>query len=305
MVHSDLHMVFPNITAGNSESTSSELYIEEFRKHMLATNMYTNYDNWISSITNDQKQGVIREKDAANMVHILSMKTYEALYKTLLIWMPEKMNIAAANEILKILEEPTDRTVIFLISDNREAILPTILSRAQIIPVRRIDNESLLKAIQTKYNIAGHENEVLSAAEGDYLAALQYLSPNNPDTEFSHMFVEWMRKLFKLNMAPLSAWVDSVHNWKNRDRQKQFLKYSQEALRACFLKSTTGLVLAHRLQFGDIKFNEHFPFMITTNNIERINQAFDEAIMAIDRNGYAKLVFMQLSFTLSVLLKKA
>ena len=305
LVHSDLHMVFPNITAGSSDTTSAELFIEEFRKHMLETNMYTSYENWISCITSDQKQGIIREKDAANMVQILSMKTYEAPYKTLLIWMPEKMNNPAANEILKILEEPTDRTIIFLISDNREAILPTILSRTQLIPVPRIDNESLLTAIQKKYNITGHESEVVSAAEGDYIAATRYLSADNPDHEYAHLFVEWMRKLFKLNMAPLSAWVDNIYNWKNRDKQKQFLSYSQEALRACFLKTTSGLILAHRMQFSDAKFNEKFPFMITSNNIERINQAFDEAIMAIDRNGYAKLVFMQLSFTLSVLLKKA
>lgn len=306
LMHADLHLIFPTAVPNGTkaENVCSDMYLEEFRNMVLKNNGYINYDDWIGYQCADKKQGMIREKDASNIVQMLSMKTYEAKNKVLIIWKPDKMNAAAANEVLKTLEEPTDNTAILMVSDAAESILPTIMSRSQVVRVPRIDEASIVQAVAAQNNIAGIEAAVASASEGDYIRALQYTDASNTERQYAEMFVQWMRKLFKLNMVPLSAFVDSLHGM-SRDEQQQFLRYSQEAVRACFLKTAAGIVLAHRIQFGDAKFNERFPCMISANNIERINAALDEAIMAIARNGYDKLVFMKLSFTLSSLLKKA
>jgi DNA polymerase-3 subunit delta' len=126
--------------------------------------------------------------------------------------------------------------------------------------------------------------------------------PEERRAEFAKMFVSWMRLLFKLDMRTLSAWVDQTATI-GRESQKRFLQYVQESLRACFLKSVAGIALPGELEFGDEKFDSSFPAMVTTRNVEKMNQALTDAIYAIERNAYAKITFMQLSFTMSKLIK--
>lgn len=307
LVHPDLHFSFPTAPRSSSDKTDSlvaSMYVEDFRNWVLKREGYGSYDDWMTALGVEKKQGQMRAKDAVEILRNISMKSYEAPYKMVIVWMADKMNITCANDLLKTLEEPTPNTVIMLVAENREDILPTIISRTQLISLPPIDNQSLVNAVQMRENIIGKESEVVSAADGDFMAALNYLDSENPEREYSELFVQWMRRLFKLNMAPLSQWVDEVHAWGNRDKQKKFLMFAQDAFRACFLKTVAGLELTYRLQFGDEKFNNAFPNMITHNNIEAICSALDEAIYAIERNAYAKLVFMKLSFTLSSLLKK-
>jgi DNA polymerase-3 subunit delta' len=214
------------------------------------------------------KQGVIRERDAANIVKTLALKSYESGYKVLIIWLAERMNLSAANELLKTLEEPSAGTLLLLVAENRDRMLSTILSRVQTVVVPN--------------TVSGFSAEKKAA--------------------FAQMFVSWMRLLFKLNMQTLSAWVDQTHAL-GREQQKQFLQYSQEAIRACFLKTAAGITLPGELEFGDEKFDNFFPAMVTPRNVEQMNEAMTNAIYAIERNAYAKITFMQLSFTMSKLIK--
>lgn len=306
LVHADLHLVFPTAVPKGmkAEGLSSKMFMETFVNYALRTGLYATYEDWIAEHCDEKKQGMIRETDASNIVKELSMTTYESRYKTLVVWMPEKMNDRAANEVLKMLEEPTANTVILMVSDNGEGILPTIMSRSQLVRVPRIDDESLMAALASRADVSGRRDEIVSAAEGDFVKALRYVDESSEEKRYATLFVEWMRRLFKLNMAPLIQWVDEMHKL-SRDEQQTFLRYAQDSMRACFLKTAAGITLAHRVQFGDAKFNERFPLQISASNIEQINAALDEAIMAIGRNAYDKLVFMKLSFTLSTLLKKA
>ena len=145
--------------------------------------------------------------------------------------------------------------------------------------------------------------DLVAAAEGDVTEARRLVEQSEAEQTFARMFVTWMRQLFKLNMANLSAWVDEMATM-GREQQKLFLRYAMDSLRACYLKSGAGVEQSYKLQFGDDKFNAAFPFMITPNNVERLEQAFTEAHHAIERNAYAKLVFMELSFRISKALKK-
>lgn len=270
LIHSDLHLVFPNsaTTTVKGNEVCAESFQEKFREFLNKFNQCGTEDQWYELLDIANKQGLIRERDAANIVKTLSLKSYEGGYKVLIIWLAERMNTPAANELLKTLEEPSEGTLILLVCENRDKMLSTIISRVQTVVVPSI--------------ASGFSAEKKAA--------------------FGKMFVSWMRLLFKLNMRTLSAWVDQIHTL-GREQQKQFLQYSQEAIRACFLKTVAGIALPGELEFGDEKFDTSFPAMITTRNVEKMNDAITDTIYAIERNAYAKISFMQLSFTMSKLIK--
>lgn len=264
--HSDLHLFFPSATTDKIKSNpSSADFQQEFRDFMGKYRQHGTINQWYDFLGVDNKQGMIREKDADNLVKELGITSYEGRYKVVIIWMADKMNITMANKILKNLEEPSPQTLIILVAESTEKILPTIISRTQLVRI------PALHGVRTDVNP-------------------QYYS----------LFVTWMRQLFKLNMSTLSAWVDSIHAL-GREQQKMFLLFAQDALRECFLRNNANLPM--NIDFGDEKFNAMFPTMITPRNIERLNNAFDEAIFAIERNAYAKIAFMQLSFNISKGLK--
>ena len=269
LVHTDLHLVFPSATTSTVTSKPcSEDFQEEYRQFLLDSRQRGSEDDWYAALGIDNKQGMIRERDADNIVRTLSLKSYEGGYKVLVVWLAERMNLTCANKLLKTLEEPTDKTLVILVAESRDGLLQTILSRVQQIVVPDLG--------------AGISAERQST--------------------FAAMFVSWMRLLFKLNMQQLSAWVDQTAGI-GREIQKQFLQYAQESLRACFLKTAAGIALTRELQFGDEKFDTSFPAMITVNNIEQMMRALNEAAYAIERNANAKITLMQLSFTLSKQIK--
>ena len=270
LMHTDLHFVFPSTTTSTVTSKPcSEDFQAEFRDFLNEYHQYGKEDDWYAQLGVDNKQGIIREKDADNIVKTLALKAYEGGYKVVVMWMAERMNRECANKLLKTLEEPTEKTLLLLVVESRDRMLSTIISRVQQVVVPDMGMG------------LSEERRV----------------------EYARLFVSWMRLLFKLDMRTLSEWVDQTATI-GRESQKRFLQYVQESLRACFLKTAAGIALPGELEFGDEKFDTFFPTMITVNNIEQMNQAITDAMYAIERNAYAKITFMQLSFTLSKLIKK-
>ena len=268
LMHPDLHFVFPNASTPRVSSSSywSGDFAPEFRDFVAERHALGSLDEWYAFLGIENKQGMIRELDAAHIVQDLSLKSYEGGWKMMLVWMPEKMNPAAANELLKTLEEPTPRTLIMMVGESDERLLPTIRSRVQTVRLRPV--------------------------EPDRRAA---------SAEFAALLVEWLRLLFKLKMRELSAEVDKLAAL-GRERQKQFLAYALDVVRDCFLNTTAGRPVT--IGSGDDKFDASFPRMVTPNNVELIQKALDEALFAIERNANAKIAFMQLSFSMSKALKK-
>ena len=268
LVHPDLHFVFP--TAATAKVTGSYWsgdFMAEFREFLTEHNALGTVDEWYAHLGIENKQGMIRELDAAHIVQDLALKSYEGGWKMMVVWMAEKMNTAAANELLKTLEEPTPGTILMLVCESDERMLSTIRSRVQTIKVK---SEGL-------------------KANGE------------ADAAFAGLLVEWLRLLFKLKMKELAAQVDKMAAL-NREQQKQFLTYALGVMRDCFLHGAAGLPVD--IGSGDQKFDTMFPTMVTMNNIELIEKALDEAIMAVERNANAKIALMQLSFNMSKALKK-
>ena len=269
LMHPDLHLIFPNAATAKVSGSNiwSGDFAAEFREFLLTKQGYGTLDEWYTGLGIENKQGMIREQDAAHIVSDLALKSYEGGWKMTVIWMAEKMNTSAANELLKTLEEPTPGTLLLLVAESDERLLPTIRSRVQTVRLR--------------------------AESGERRAENQ--------EEFAQMLVEWLRLLFKLKMRELSAQVDKLAAM-NREQQKQFLGYTLGVMRDCFLHGAAGMPVV--IGSGDQKFDAMFPQMITANNIELIDSALNEALYAIERNANAKIALMQLSFSMSKALKK-
>lgn len=268
LMHPDLHIVFPTAaTSRVKEKPWSGEFQGEFRDFLLATKGAGSVDDWYESLGIDNKQGLLRELDADNVVETLSLKAYEGGWRVMVIWMAEKMNAAFANKLLKTLEEPLPRTLLLLVATDDEKMLSTIKSRVQTIKVK---GERLM--------VKGNEN-----------------------AEYAEMLVGWLRMLFKLKMKDLSGQVDKMAAL-NREQLKRFLQYALGVMRDCFLCSAAGMPCS--LSSGDEKFDAQFPKMITMNNVEAVEAAFDDALFAIERNAYAKIALMELSFRMSKALKK-
>ena len=304
-MHSDLFFVFPN-TARNSNHKEPRAidFLEDFRNHTLDCGFYTTINDFYQSMNLEAKSSQINVRDSAYIVSKLSLKSYEGGYKIMIIWLPEKMNAEAANKLLKTIEEPSPKTLILLVAERQDLILQTILSRTQRVNVPKIDVQSLEAQIAKVGTSLPPEraSQIAQISEGDYLVAKDLLKTSDLNQLFATLFVDWMRKLFKLDMFSLSKTIDEI-NKLSREQQKQFLEYVQESFRACFLKNVAGISYDYHLNFGDQKFNTFFPTMITTKNIEKIEKSVTDAQYNILRNAYAKLIFMDLSFTLSKMFK--
>lgn len=303
LAHSDLHLFFPTTTTNSVKSNPASADFQgEFREFLQTNGQYVTLDDWYAFMDVENKQGAINVRDSEEIVKTLGLKAYESAYKVVVVWMVEKMRTDAANKLLKVLEEPTPNTLFLLVAESQDKLLSTIISRTQLVRVGKIDGKSLAEAFKDQTGSLT-EADFVAAAEGSYIQARKNLSQTEQDALFGEMFVEWMRQLFKLNMASLSQWVDRVHSM-GREQQKQFLLYAMDALRACFLKTSAGVVLNHKLQFGDEKFNTQFSNFITANNIETLNEDFNQTLYTIERNAYDKIAFMELSFRISKALKK-
>ena len=268
LMHPDLHLFFPNATTSRvKKDPSCADFQEEFRNFLLEHRALGTADEWFASLDIENKQGQINVRDAADIIQSISLKSYEGGWKMVVVWMAEKMNEQAANELLKTLEEPTPGTIIILVAESDERLLQTIKSRVQVIKVK------------------GDGSETKSEA----------------DAMFAPLLVAWLRLLFKLKMKQLADHVDKLAAL-GREQQKQFLQYSLGVMRGCFLASAAGL--PYSIGSGDEKFDAMFPKMVTTNNIEAISAAFSEAIYAVERNAYSKIALMELSFRMSKALKK-
>lgn len=268
LAHPDLHLIFPNATTDRVKSNPSCAdFQSEFREFLRANGGCGTLEEWYDCLGIDNKQAIIRESDAADIVRTLAMKPYEGGWRMLVIWKPTKMNAAAANELLKTLEEPMPQTLILLVDDNMEELLPTIRSRVQVVRLKPLDTRR---------------------------------RTGNAD-EFGPLLVGWLRMLFKLKMKDLAAQVDKMAAL-GREQQKQFLAYALEVMDDCFLKTAAGLPC--ELGSGDAKFDAMFPNMVTVNNISLINDALNDTLFAVSRNAYGKIAFMELSFRISKALKK-
>ena len=306
--HPDLHFAFP-VTTNDSvkKHPVSDLFLEDWRD-FISTQPYGGLFNWLRHIGVENKQGLIGVDEAEAIVKKLQLKSYEGGFKVMIIWMSEKMNIAAANKLLKLIEEPPEKTIFLLVTENEEQIIKTITSRCQALHFPALSEQDVVKALMQREQVSENEAAKLAhQAEGNYNKAVHLLHHDSKDLVFEEWFVAWIRTAFKAKgnaavVQQLIAWSDTVAK-SGRETQKQFLHYCLQFFRQALLlnyKSPDLVFLETQTGFDISKFA---PF-VHADNILDIQKELDDAIYHIERNGNAKIIFLDLSMKLTRLLHR-
>lgn len=293
--HADLHFCYPVTTTEKvKKNPCTASYSKEWREFYLSQ-PYANGFDWMQFIGAEKKQGIINVEQAKEILHSLNLRSYEGGYKVMIIWLPETMNNSTANKLLKIIEEPPQNTIFLLVTEDIDALLPTIISRCQTIQVPALQEEDLQSVLVENYNVESHlATESIRYAEGDVAMALEHLLFKSED--FETKFVEWVRNAFRAKknaevLQEIHDWAMELSGW-SRERQKKFLEYCSETFRQALLKSYGADEISHRaIRAEDFKW-DIFTKFIHGANIELIIDEINKASFHIERNGNAKIIFL-------------
>jgi len=258
LVHPDLHFVVPVLKTGSMTAPPiSDDYAVAWREALLA-DFYLTESQWYESLGAENKQGIINVKERENIIRKLAFKPYESDYRMVVIWLPEKMNQSAANKLLKLIEEPPEKTLILMVSEYTNKILPTILSRTQLFhvpPISEADlREGLMKLGQADQQLL--EDAVLRA-NGNMGTALQTLRQDDVERQHFELFTEVMRLCYARDIIQINGWVERVAGM-GRERQKQLIDYSLRLLRENFIlhmeHDTLNYMSAKESDFSGLQF---------------------------------------------------
>lgn len=307
--HPDLHFVFP--VATNSEVKShpvSANFLKEWREFITET-PYGSLFDWYKKLDIQNKQGQIGVDEAHEIVKSLSLKAYEGGYKVMIIWMADKMNAATANKLLKLLEEPPQKTVFILIAESSDDILQTILSRCQVLNFSRLSEQAIANALVSNENIEQKQALKLAhQAQGNYNKALHLLNKDDDGLPFEEWFVDWVRAAFRAKgnaaaIQDLISWSETVASI-GREAQKQFLNFCIDMFRQALLLNYQAKELVF-MEPAVEKFKlENFAPFVNGTNINEIFKELSDAIYHIERNGNAKIILTDLSIKLTRLIHK-
>jgi DNA polymerase-3 subunit delta' len=299
--HLDLHFSFPVINKNSGgESSTSEDYMQAWRG-MLVENAYIDINQWLNYIGAENKQARIMASESDRIQSRLAMKSFEGEYKVLIMWLPERMNTECANKLLKIFEEPPTKTVFILVSEDPDALLPTILSRVQRINLKKIDDESMAQALMQRHFLdETRARGVAHIANGDYIKAQEVLHTNEEEELFFDLFVQLMRLSYMRRIKDMKIWSEQVAGM-GRERQKHFLTYSQRLLRENFMYNFHRPELVYMNQ-RESDFSTKFARFINERNVIKIMNELDLAQRDIEQNVNAKMVFFDFALKMIVLL---
>ncbi len=302
LVHPDLHLVFPVATNDKvKKDPVSANFIKSWRAAFLE-NPYMSLEEWQEIAETGNKQLLISSKESADILKTLSLKTYEAEYKTMIIWYPEKMNAASANKLLKILEEPPQKTLFLLIATDVEQLLPTIISRVQTIKINAVDEKDLAQYAMEKYQLDNQKaTDLALMADGNVNELKHLLNQMDNSTYFRDMFIQLMRSAFVANVPGLIDWTDEMAKI-GREKQKQFLNYALHLVRESLMMNYGNNALGKKTS-QEAQFLQKFaPFVHGANCLDII-ALFDEAAYHIERNGNPKPIFLDVALKLTKLLR--
>jgi DNA polymerase-3 subunit delta' len=308
VLHPDLHFAYPVAsTPQASTKPVSDDFIEQWRT-FISTNPYGAMEDWYQTADIEKKSCEIRVQEAAEISRKLSLKSYEGGAKVCIIWGAETMNTAASNKLLKLIEEPPSGTVLILITEDENQIINTIRSRCQVLQVSKLPAAAIVKSlVETGKATTQESNMVARQANGSYGRALKLLQNTTEDQQFEEWFVTWVRTAFSAKDKPsaisgLIQWAETIAG-TNREIQKRFLLFALEFFRQAMLtnyKAHSVVYFKSRTNFDISKFAA----FIDGHRILDITESLETALLHIDRNANAKIVFTDLSIGMTKILHK-
>lgn len=307
--HPDLHFAFPVTTSSKVKSKPvSNFYLEEWRQ-LLNEQPYGNLFDWYKLLGVDNKQGQIGVDEAHEIVKALALKSYEGGYKVMLIWMAEKMNTACANKLLKLIEEPPNKTIFILVVEDEGQIINTIRSRCQVLHFSPLAEEAIINALIKKYDLeTSVATKIAHQSVGNFNKACDLVYQDSEDLQFEKWFIFWIRSAFKARgnksaIHDLISWSEDIAK-TGRETQKQFLNFCLDFFRQALMLNYNANDLVYlEPKTEGFKLDNFAPY-IHGNNIMDISNELQDAIYHIERNGNSKIILTDLSIKLTRLLHK-
>jgi DNA polymerase III subunit delta' len=302
LIHPDLHFVFPFAKDGKSKEICDDL-LPEWRQY-VTQGAYFNLEQWMDFIGSGNKQASIYANESNEIIRKLQLMTYESDYKTMIIWLPEKMNVTCANKLLKILEEPPAKTLFILVSEQIEKIIATILSRTQLIKIPLIEAETMCRELEQKHAISSDNALNISRiANGNYIKALSIIK-STEDTQFNFTrYQEIMRYAYKNDVVSTKKWAEEMTSSSiGREKQKSFLDYAQHLTRECFIQNLQIKDLNYLIDYEE-NFSAGFARFVNEKNIQQLMDYFANAATDIEQNVQGKFVFFDLGLKLMTQIK--
>ena len=293
--HPDLHLVIPVLKTKEVQKPVSDHFIRKWRD-FITNNYYGSLNGWIDSFGTENKtgqQGTIYKDEANNIHKKLSLKNYEAEYRVVLIWMPERMNLEVSNKLLKLFEEPPKGTIFLLITENTNQLLPTIISRLQTIKIADFTAEDIVNHFGEQALSLEKAKQLRNLTNADLGKITQILEDKEGELDLFSDFSVWMRLTYKMDVQGISKWVDNL-SLKGRKQQNLFLSYAIKMVRECLIYNFASDTLL-KTNENEFAFLTKFSPFIHEENSVMITEKLEESIKAINRNANAKILFFELS----------
>ena len=301
LIHPDVHFIFPvsATTKWKGKDVVSTNFLSEWRNFLLKVTHPTLSD-WLAFYGAENKQANISKEESRQIVQKLTLKSFEAKYKTMIIWLPEWMHPSSANAILKILEEPPGETIFLLVTNDYERLLTTIVSRTQLVNIRANTQE---EAVQHLIKACGIDEEkaqnVAYMSQGDMSLAIRLATES--DLQENSLFSQWMRYCWQNDYSQLVNMAEHYHSM-DKLSQKNLLSFGLTTLRGA-LMSGQGIKQLARPTNDDKDFIEKFGKVVSIEKIEKINTEISEAFYHLERNASAKMTHLDLSLKIGEILK--
>ena len=302
LIHPDLHFVFP-VNSGKKELDYpvSDDYINEWRE-MFLQNPWFIETEWYESIGIENKQGFIGKDESKQIIRKLNLKPFESDHKIMIIWLPERMNAAAANKLLKMIEEPPDMTVFIMVSESIQKMLPTILSRLQVLRFSKISDEEMKTAIKKKYDLPENQlDDLVHLSNGNYHKVLEAMGSSQEMAVFLDKFASLMRISYQNNIIKLVPLVDELHQF-GREKLKRFLDYSLKMIRESHVMNYNRKEMVYLTSEEKI-FSDRFHVYIHGKNVHDVYALLNKASGDIESNAYSRITLLDVGLQLFDLLK--
>jgi len=302
MIHPDLHFVFPVIKNKTSAEPVSDNYIEQWRE-FVKTSPYFSLNKWLDSIEVGNAQGLIFATEASEILKKLSLKAFESDFKIMIIWLPEKMHIATSNKLLKLIEEPPEKTLFLLVADEPDKVIPTILSRCQLIKIPAFRNDEISAYLIDTFKIhKAKADDIAGVANGDLIRAVELCEDEDSAIVNLDRFKTLMRYAWKRDIVSIINWSEEMAAI-GREPQKGFLSFTLRLLREN-LMLTLGQK-ENKLVFltgNESEFSSKFHPFVNHDNIYLFSDEINKAYAHIEANGNAKIVFLDLGLRITRLI---
>ena len=293
LIHPDIHYSYPVIPKKAGDKPVSSHYSSEWREFMGQYPYGNSYD-WLQFIGAENKQGNITAQECNEIIHKLSLKSFESGYKILILWMPEYLG-NEGNKLLKLIEEPPPDTLFLLVAENESLVLPTILSRTQLVKIPLPETAAIATALEERAGLGAEQaRQIAVLCEGNYHEALQLI--RHADDDWQAVLREWLNAILKTGPVAQVKWIEEISK-SGRERQKQFLRYFNHLLEQAI---RLRYIDAARLPIPDGEKD----FALRLNKIADIAQQraiiteLDNAAYYIERNAHAKMLFHALTIKL-------